>query len=55
MVLRAKYMNEQGLQPNGVPKGIKTFQEYEELIAKQAAEKAWVVISHFSSYFPSLF
>jgi glutathione S-transferase len=40
MVLRDKYMDEQGLQPNGIPKGINTFQEYEELIAKQAAEKS---------------
>ncbi|KAF3404185.1 Glutathione S-transferase 2 [Talaromyces pinophilus] len=39
MVLRDRYMDEQGLQPNGIPKGIKTFQEYEELIGKQAAEK----------------
>ena len=37
MVLRDKYMDEQGLQPNGIPKGIKTFQEYEELIGKQTA------------------
>ncbi|RAH53659.1 glutathione transferase [Aspergillus piperis CBS 112811] len=31
--IRSKLMDEQGLQPNGIPKGIKTFQEYEEHIA----------------------
>ena len=39
MVLRDKYMDEQGLQPSGMPKDIKSIQEYEELIAKQTAEK----------------
>lgn len=39
IVLRDKYMEEQGLQPNGIPKGMKSFQEYEERIQKQAAEK----------------
>lgn len=31
---RARLMDEQGLQWNGVPKGIETFTEYEEKIAK---------------------
>lgn len=33
MELRAKAMDDQGLQWNGVPKGIETFTEYEEKIA----------------------
>lgn len=33
METRGRLMDEQGLQWNGVPKGIKTFQEYEEKIA----------------------
>ncbi|KAK8855279.1 glutathione S-transferase [Apiospora arundinis] len=33
MEIRARLMDEQGLQWNGVPKGIETFSEYEEQIA----------------------
>ena len=33
MKLRARLMDEQGLQWNGVPKGIETFTEYEAKIA----------------------
>jgi glutathione S-transferase len=33
MEIRARLMDEQGLQWNGVPKGIETFTEYEEKIA----------------------
>lgn len=38
MKLRARLMDEQGLQWNGVPKGIETFTEYEQKI-KEDAEK----------------
>jgi glutathione S-transferase len=34
MGIRARLMDEQGLQWNGVPKGIETFTEYEEKIAR---------------------
>jgi glutathione S-transferase len=34
MEIRARLMDEQGLQWNGVPKGIETFTEYEEKIAR---------------------
>lgn len=40
MAIRDKLMDEQGLQPNGMPKGVNSMKEYEELMAKQAAEKA---------------
>lgn len=33
MDIRARLMDEQGLQWNGMPKGIKTFQDYEAMIA----------------------
>lgn len=33
MELRAKLMDDQGLQWNGMPKGIKTFKDYEDKIA----------------------
>ncbi|KAI1737284.1 glutathione S-transferase [Xylaria scruposa] len=40
METRARLMDEQGLQWNGVPKGIETFNDYEkQLAAKDAAEK----------------
>lgn len=40
MEIRARLMDEQGLQWNGVPKGIETFNDYEkELAAKEEAEK----------------
>lgn len=32
-------MDEQGLQPNGMPKGITSMKEYEEYMEKQATEK----------------
>ena len=35
MKLRARLMDEQGLQWNGVPKGIETFTEYEAKIAEE--------------------
>ncbi|GKZ25552.1 glutathione S-transferase, nitrogen catabolite repression regulator [Aspergillus brasiliensis] len=34
MEIRSKLMDEQGLQPNGMPKGIQTVEEYQEYIAK---------------------
>ncbi|KAK7982054.1 glutathione transferase [Apiospora saccharicola] len=40
MEVRARLMDEQGLQWNGVPKGIETFTEYEEQIAAAKDEKA---------------
>jgi glutathione S-transferase len=40
MEKRDKLMDEQGLQPNGMPKGITNIKEYEELMERQAAEKA---------------
>lgn len=36
---RARLMDEQGLQWNGVPKGIESFTEYEKRIAEEVAEK----------------
>ncbi|KAI1303830.1 glutathione S-transferase [Xylaria venustula] len=40
MEIRARLMDEQGLQWNGVPKGIETFNDYEkEIAAKDAAEE----------------
>ncbi|OJD18235.1 hypothetical protein AJ78_01735 [Emergomyces pasteurianus Ep9510] len=46
MVVREKYMNEQGLQVNGMPLGINNIKEYEELIERNAAEaKAYVLAS----------
>ncbi|KAL2365327.1 hypothetical protein RJZ56_001707 [Blastomyces dermatitidis] len=44
MEVRKKYMNEQGLQANGMPLGIDNAQQYEELIAQNhaAAEAAKV-------------
>ncbi|KAJ8119217.1 hypothetical protein ONZ43_g3790 [Nemania bipapillata] len=40
MEIRARLMDEQGLQWNGVPKGIESFDDYEkQLAAKNAAEK----------------
>ncbi|OAX77800.1 hypothetical protein ACJ72_07898 [Emergomyces africanus] len=38
MVVREKYMNEQGLQANGMPLGINNIKEYEELIERMAEE-----------------
>ncbi|PYI23998.1 glutathione transferase [Aspergillus japonicus CBS 114.51] len=35
---RDQLMDEQGLQPNGMPKGVSNIREYEELIARNAAE-----------------
>lgn len=40
MEIRDKLMDEQGLQSNGMPKGITNIKEYEELIAKHAAAAA---------------
>ncbi|KAK4145149.1 glutathione S-transferase [Dichotomopilus funicola] len=39
MRIRARLMDEQGLQWNGVPKGIETFTEYEKKIAEEGAGK----------------
>lgn len=39
MEVRAKLMDDQGLQVNGMPKGITNIKEYEEHIAKTAAEE----------------
>jgi glutathione S-transferase len=39
MTIRDKLMDEQGLQPNGMPKGVTNIKEYEELIAKNSAEE----------------
>jgi glutathione S-transferase len=36
---RDKLMDDQGLQPNGMPKGITNMKEYEEYMAKQATEQ----------------
>lgn len=33
MEVRSNLMEEQGLQPNGIPKGIKNFEEYQQYIA----------------------
>lgn len=33
---RDRLMDEQGLQPNGMPKGVSNIREYEELIARNA-------------------
>lgn len=33
-------MNEQGLQPNGMPKGINNMEEYQELIKKHKEAEA---------------
>jgi glutathione S-transferase len=38
MEKRARLMDEQGLQPNGMPKGVGSFQEYETMIKEQAAK-----------------
>ncbi|EER38131.1 glutathione transferase [Histoplasma capsulatum H143] len=38
MEVREVYMNEQGLQTNGMPLGVNNVKEYEELIAKNARE-----------------
>lgn len=38
MVAREQYMNEQGLQVNGMPLGINNVKEYMELIQRTAAE-----------------
>ncbi|PGH04497.1 glutathione S-transferase [Blastomyces parvus] len=38
MEVREKYMNEQGLQANGMPLGIDNIQKYEKLIEKNRAE-----------------
>lgn len=35
---KAELMDEQGLQLNGMPKGIKSFEEYEKLIAAMHAQ-----------------
>lgn len=40
MSIRDKLMDEQGLQPNGMPKGITNMKEYKEYLEKQAAEKS---------------
>jgi glutathione S-transferase len=37
MEKRDVFMDEQGLQPNGIPKGIASFEEYEKLIAAKYA------------------
>ncbi|CAI6331427.1 unnamed protein product [Periconia digitata] len=37
MDTRAQLMDEQGLQPNGMPKGINSFQEYEAMMKAKAA------------------
>ena len=37
--VRDKLMDDQGLMPNGMPKGINNIKEYEEQIAREAAEK----------------
>ena len=34
---RARYMDEQGLQPNGIPRGINSFEEYGEMIRAATA------------------
>lgn len=39
MEVRDKLMDDQGLMPNGMPKGINNIQEYEAEIAREAAEK----------------
>ncbi|CAL5866976.1 uncharacterized protein PFLUO_LOCUS1188 [Penicillium psychrofluorescens] len=38
MEIRDQLMDEQGLQPNGMPKGINNIKEYEEFMAKEAAK-----------------
>jgi glutathione S-transferase len=40
MSIRDKLMDEQGLQPNGMPKGITNMKEYEEYIERKATEKS---------------
>ncbi|RAL10229.1 glutathione S-transferase family protein [Aspergillus homomorphus CBS 101889] len=37
--LRDRLMDEQGLQPNGIPEGVSDIKDYEELIAKNAEEQ----------------
>lgn len=39
MATRDKLMDDQGLMSNGMPKGINNIKEYEEHMAKEAAEK----------------
>ncbi|GAB1207841.1 hypothetical protein APSETT445_006576 [Aspergillus pseudonomiae] len=39
MEVRDKLMDDQGLTPKGMPKGINNIKEYEDLIAREAAEK----------------
>ena len=34
MTIRDKLMDDQGLQPNGMPKGVNNIKEYEEYMAK---------------------
>lgn len=39
MVIRDKLMDDQGLQPNGMPKGVNNMAEYETFIKNQEADK----------------
>ncbi|PYH42539.1 glutathione transferase [Aspergillus saccharolyticus JOP 1030-1] len=39
LALRAPLMDEQGLQPNGMPKGLSNAKEYDEVIARNAEEQ----------------
>jgi glutathione S-transferase len=38
MQRRAELMDEQGLQPNGLPKGVKSFEEFSALVHKMSEE-----------------